>query len=124
MDTNQLLCCAGTGAALVVERSPVPQRIIETVRRERVSILPAVPPLWLQLLGVTALRKPLPSLRLMTNTGGHLPIHAVHKLRVNQPHADLVLMYGLTEAFRSTYLASEAVVRKPFNSRRRDSRPR
>lgn len=110
---NQLLCCAGTGAALVVERSPVPQRIIETVRRERVSILPAVPPLWLQLLGVTALRKPLPSLRLMTNTGGHLPIHAVHKLRVNQPHADLVLMYGLTEAFRSTYLASEAVVRKP-----------
>ncbi|MCA1709090.1 MAG: AMP-binding protein, partial [Actinobacteria bacterium] len=50
---NQVLCCAGTGAALVVERSVVPPRIVETLVREEVTVLAAVPPLWLQLLGVS-----------------------------------------------------------------------
>ena len=111
---NQLLCCAGTGAALVVERSPVPQRIIHALRTQSVTVLPAVPPLWLQLLGVEAFRaEPLEALRLMTNTGGRLPTEAVRKLRNCQPQADLVLMYGLTEAFRSTYLPPQHVDRKP-----------
>ena len=53
---NQMLCCVGTGATLVVETSPIPQRIVETLRRQRVTVLPAVPPLWLQLLSVKAFR--------------------------------------------------------------------
>jgi amino acid adenylation domain-containing protein len=111
---NQLLCCVGTGAALVVERSPVPQRIVQTLRGEDVTVLPAVPPLWLQLLSVDSFAsEPLPALRLMTNTGGRLPGDAVRKLRAHQAHADLVLMYGLTEAFRSTYLPPEKADQKP-----------
>ena len=111
---NQVLCCAGTGAALVVERAVLPPRIVETLAREEVTVLPAVPPLWLQLLGVARFQaKALPHLRLMTNTGGHLPTEAVRRLRAYQPQADLVLMYGLTEAFRSTYLRPEAVDTKP-----------
>jgi amino acid adenylation domain-containing protein len=111
---NQLLCCAGTGATLVVERSPVAQRIVRTLREESVTVLPAVPPLWLQLLGVEAFKaERLEALRLMTNTGGRLPTDAVRKLRSSQPQAELVLMYGLTEAFRSTYLPSEHLDRKP-----------
>jgi acyl-CoA synthetase (AMP-forming)/AMP-acid ligase II len=79
-----------------------------------VTILPAVPPLWLQLLDVDSFRaEPLEALRIMTNTGGRLPTEAVRKLRRCQPGADLVLMYGLTEAFRSTYLPPEHVDRKP-----------
>jgi acyl-coenzyme A synthetase/AMP-(fatty) acid ligase len=79
-----------------------------------VTVLPAVPPLWLQLLTVESFRnEPLPSLRVMTNTGGRLPVDAVRSLRSCQPHADLVLMYGLTEAFRSTYLAAHKADRKP-----------
>jgi amino acid adenylation domain-containing protein len=111
---NQLLCSIGTGATLVVETSPIPQRIVETIRSRRITLLPAVPPLWLQLLSVEAFRsEPLESLRVMTNTGGRLPAEAVRKLRQAQPHADLVLMYGLTEAFRSSYLSPEKVDRKP-----------
>jgi amino acid adenylation domain-containing protein len=111
---NQLLCCARTGAALIVERTPVPQRIVETLYREAITVLPAVPPLWLQLLNVKRFRdEPLASLRVMTNTGGRLPKEAVRRLRTGQPHAELVLMYGLTEAFRSTYLAPDKVDRKP-----------
>lgn len=111
---NQLLCCVGTGATLVVETSPIPQRIIETVRSRGITILPAVPPLWLQLLEVEAFRSErLEALRVMTNTGGRMPTHAVHGLRRAQPHADLVLMYGLTEAFRSCYLSPDKADRKP-----------
>jgi amino acid adenylation domain-containing protein len=111
---NQLLCCTGTGATLVVERSPVAQRIVRTAREQGVTILPAVPPLWLQLLSVDAFcSEPISSLRVMTNTGGRLPREAVLKLQRSQPHASLVLMYGLTEAFRSTYLPPKRVDRKP-----------
>jgi len=111
---NQLLCCAGTGAALIVEHSPVPQRIVQSLREQEVTVLPAVPPLWLQLLGTEAFRQePLPSLRLLTNTGGRIPSEAVRKLRTAQPQAALVLMYGLTEAFRSCYLTPERADRKP-----------
>src|SRR5215212_2335584 len=93
---NQLLCCVGSGATLVVETSPIPQRILQTIRLQRVTVLPAVPPLWLQLLSVEAFRtERLEDLRRMTNTGGRLPVDAVRKLRQAQPHADLVLMYGL-----------------------------
>jgi amino acid adenylation domain-containing protein len=102
---NQLLCAVGSGAALVVERSPVPQRVVMALRSAGVTVLAAVPPLWLQLLTAESLRtEPLPSLRAMTNSGGRLPTHAVRTLCRAQPQAQLFLMYGLTEAFRSTYL--------------------
>jgi acyl-CoA synthetase (AMP-forming)/AMP-acid ligase II len=56
---------------------------------------------------------PLPALRKLTNTGGRLPVNAVRDLRRCQPQAELFLMYGLTEAFRSTYLPPERVDSKP-----------
>jgi amino acid adenylation domain-containing protein len=111
---NQLSCAIGTGAALVIERSPVPQRIVQTLREQQVTILPMVPPLWLRSLAVESFRRePLPALRLMTNTGGPLPTEAVRELRRSQPNAGLFLMYGLTEAFRSSYLDPSLVDRKP-----------
>jgi amino acid adenylation domain-containing protein len=111
---NQLFCSVGTGATLVIERSPVPQRIVRTLREREVTVLPAVPPLWLQLLNVESFRQePLPSLRLMTNTGGTLPTEAVHRIRRAQPLARLFLMYGLSEAFRSSYLDPGRTDAKP-----------
>ena len=111
---NQLLCATATGATLVVERSPVAARIVKALRDQHVTVLAAVPPLWLQLLQVEAFDGgKLPSLRLLTNTGGRLPQSAVARLRARHPQAQLVLMYGLTEAFRSTYLPPERVDEKP-----------
>jgi amino acid adenylation domain-containing protein len=111
---NQLLCAAGTGACLVIERSPVPARIARTLAAQHVSVVAAVPPLWLQLLDAGSFRStPLGALRVMTNSGGKLPTEAVRALRGCQPAASLVLMYGLTEAFRSTYLPPDRVDSKP-----------
>jgi len=111
---SQVLCAVGTGAALMVERSPLAQQLVASLREREVSVLAAVPPLWTQLLGVGAFRRPpLPSLRIMTNAGGHLPVETVRELRGAQPQAKLYLMYGLTEVLRSTYLPSNEVDRRP-----------
>ena len=111
---SQVLCATATGAALVVERSPLAPQIVESVRANRVTVLAAVPPLWHRLLSVAAFRNsPIPTLRAMTNAGGHLPTAAVRALRRAQPAAQLYLMYGLTEALRSTYLPPEEVDRRP-----------
>ncbi|HVH68747.1 MAG TPA: AMP-binding protein [Gemmatimonadales bacterium] len=111
---GQLLCAVGAGAALVVERSPLPQQMVETVRTERVTVLAAVPPLWIRLLRVPTLASgSLPALRVMTNAGGHLPIAVVRSLRRAQPQAQLFLMYGLTEALRCSYLPPGEVDRRP-----------
>jgi acyl-CoA synthetase (AMP-forming)/AMP-acid ligase II len=111
---SQVLCAVGAGASLVVERSPLPQQLVSTLREREVSVLAAVPPLWIQLLGVPGFRDvPLNSLRIVTNAGGHLPVKTVQALRQAQPQASLYLMYGLTEVLRSTYLPPREVDRIP-----------
>jgi len=111
---SQVLCAASTGAALVVVRSPFAETLVTELRARRVSVLAAVPPLWRQLLDVPAFRTaPLPDLRIMTNAGGHLPVATVRALRAAQPHTQLFLMYGLTEALRCTYLPAQEVDRHP-----------
>jgi acyl-CoA synthetase (AMP-forming)/AMP-acid ligase II len=111
---NQLTTSLFVGAVLVVERSTLAHEIVATLRRERITVLAGVPPLWQQLLGVAAFRDtPLESLRIMTNAGGRLPPESVRQLRIAQPQARLFLMYGLTEVFRSTFLDPEEVDAHP-----------
>jgi amino acid adenylation domain-containing protein len=111
---NQLTTALFVGATLVVERSTLAQDIVATLRRERVTVLAAVPPLWQQLLAIAAFRDhPLDHLRILTNAGGRLPPSSVRDLRRAQPQAKLFLMYGLTEVFRSTYLPPEEVDSHP-----------
>jgi len=111
---SQVLCAVRAGATLVVERSPLPQQVEATLAAERVTVVAAVPPLWLRLLDKTVFRTtPLPHVRVLTNAGGHLPVHAVRALRQAQPGAQLFLMYGLTEVLRSTYLPPAEVDRRP-----------
>lgn len=110
---NQLLTSLLVGATLVIERSPLVSAVAHTLREASVTVLPCVPPLWLQLLATPSFRTTLPSLRAMTNTGGRVPEDAVKALRMAHPQAKLYLMYGLTEAFRSTYLPPDEVDRRP-----------
>ncbi|HEU5481337.1 MAG TPA: AMP-binding protein, partial [Candidatus Tumulicola sp.] len=52
-------------------------------------------------------------LRYFANTGGRMPLETLKALRARVPRAKPFLMYGLTEAFRSTYLPPEEVDRRP-----------
>ena len=111
---NQMLVAVAAGATLVIERSSVAARIDRTLRDAEVTVTACVPTLWNQLLQVPRFRdEPIPSLRIMTNTGGRLPEDTVRRLRAAQPQAALFSMYGLTEAFRSTYLDPALIDQKP-----------
>jgi acyl-CoA synthetase (AMP-forming)/AMP-acid ligase II len=52
-------------------------------------------------------------LRYIANTGGRMPLETLKVLRAALPAAKPYLMYGLTEAFRATYLPPEQADRRP-----------
>ena len=75
--------------------------------------LTCVPPLWIQLVGLDWPAEAAASLRYFANTGGRMPRSTLDRLRRTFPQAAPYLMYGLTEAFRSTYLDPSEVDRRP-----------
>jgi len=100
---NQLLSTWAAGAQAIAFDYLLPRDVVRAVGRHDVTVLAGVPPLWLQLAeqdwGGTGA-----SLRTLTNSGGHLPEPLIRRLRALFPQAKLHLMYGLTEAFRSSSL--------------------
>lgn len=111
---NQLLCAMQVGAELYIETSPVANQIASGLRDAKVSVLAGVPALWVQLLAAPAFRdQPIPSLRILQNAGGHLPPAAGRRLRESQPQAGIVLQYGMTEVFRSTFLPPKEFELRP-----------
>jgi acyl-CoA synthetase (AMP-forming)/AMP-acid ligase II len=83
------------------------------MERERVTGLTAVPPLYIQLAALEWPAALNEHLRYFANTGGRMPRETLALLRARAPAAQPFLMYGLTEAFRSTYLPPEEVDRRP-----------
>jgi acyl-CoA ligase (AMP-forming) (exosortase A-associated) len=112
---NQLLTAIQQGATLYLQRSALPADICRSLQRFEISGLAAVPTLWIQLMqrhspfGKLA----FPHLRYITNSGGAFPVELVKSYREHLPHVRIYLMYGLSEAFRSTYLPPEEIDRRP-----------
>lgn len=100
---NQLLSAWYAGSAVVPLDYLTPRDVLKAVEKHKISTLAAVPPLWLQLVEQDWASKGT-SLRRLTNSGGALTPSLVGRLRETFPQARLFAMYGLTEAFRSTYL--------------------
>ena len=99
---SQLTTALLTGATAVLLNYLMPSDILDAVASERITGLAAIPPLWLRL---ASLQWPdVSSLRYITNSGGAMPAALLNQLRSTLPEIDIYLMYGLTEAFRSTYL--------------------
>jgi acyl-CoA synthetase (AMP-forming)/AMP-acid ligase II len=91
------------------------REIVQALRDERITGLAGVPTVWTLLAQPSSglAREPLPGLRYITNTGGAMPQTALATLREALPTTKIYLMYGLTEAFRSTYLPPEELDRRP-----------
>jgi acyl-CoA ligase (AMP-forming) (exosortase A-associated) len=101
---NQLLSTWAAGACVVPIEYLAARDVIKAVGAHAITTLAGVPPLWVQLVEAAWPREAALSLRRLTNSGGRLPVSIVRRLRELFPAAELYLMYGLTEAFRSTYL--------------------
>jgi acyl-CoA synthetase (AMP-forming)/AMP-acid ligase II len=112
---NQLLTAVDRGATLVLQRSHYPADICRSLASHGITGLGAVPPVWVQLMASTSPlpKMRLPELRYITNSGGTFPVELLRRYRAHLPHVRIYPMYGLTEAFRSTYLPPEFVDRLP-----------
>lgn len=110
---NQLFSTWAAGARVVPLDYLTARDAIKAVERHDVTTLAGVPPLWVQLLEADWPDAVAAKLRRLTNSGGALTLALIKRLAARFPNADIYPMYGITEAFRSTYLPPEQVASHP-----------
>lgn len=110
---NQLLSTWAAGGAVIPLDYLTARDVIKAVERHDVTTIAGVPPLWIQLCEAVWPTEIAAQVRRVTNSGGALTVTLVRQMRGLFPNADLYPMYGLTEAFRSTYLEPTLVDTHP-----------
>lgn len=112
---NQLLTVVEQGATIALFAFQMGDQIVRELARHRITGLAGVPTIWaiLTKAAPSLARTPLPDLRYITNSGGAVPEATVRRLREILPRTQIFLMYGLTEAFRSTYLPPGEIDNRP-----------
>ena len=110
---SQLTTAFSVGASVTLMDYLLPRDVIKAVVRHRITGLAAVPPLWTQLARLDWPSEAADCLRYITNSGGAMPVPVTQALQAALPNTRIYLMYGLTEAFRSTYLPPEQVAIRP-----------
>lgn len=111
---NQLLGAIHTGARIVIHQFIFPKDLLDILEAQRITGLAAVPPVWPKLLK-PALKKErqFEHLRYITSGGGFHPPQLLENIAAFFPHTDIIVQYGLTEAFRSTFLPFAEMRRRP-----------
>jgi acyl-CoA ligase (AMP-forming) (exosortase A-associated) len=110
---SQLTTAFASGARVVLLNYLLPKDLVNALQRERITGLTAVPPLYIQLTQQQWPESIAGHLRYFANTGGRMPREILNRLRAMLPRSKPYLMYGLTEAFRATYLPPQEVDRRP-----------
>ena len=102
-----------SGAKVVLLNYLMPMDLLKVIQEKKVTGLTAVPPLFQQLSRLKWPTNIADSLRYFASTGGRMPRETLAAIRARVPNALPYLMYGLTEAFRSTYLPPDELDRRP-----------
>jgi acyl-CoA ligase (AMP-forming) (exosortase A-associated) len=112
---SQLTTAFAAGARAVLMDYLLARDVVKVIAQEGITGLTAVPPLWIQLAAQPWPEKAQGNLRYIASTGGTMPRLTIETLRRNLPKTNIYLMYGLTEAFRSTYLPLNELDRRPHS---------
>jgi len=110
---SQLTTAILSGASYVPVNYLIAHEVPRICERFGVTTITAVPPLWMQLIRVPWSDSSRKSVLRVASTGGRMPFELLQRLRTQFPKSRPYLMYGLTEAFRSTYLDPEEIDRRP-----------
>ncbi len=110
---SQLSTAFYAGASVVLMNYLLARDVVNAASRYKITGLGAVPPMWIPLSRLSWPEDVVENLRYITNTGGAMPRTIVNALRQSLPKTQVFLMYGLTEAFRSTYLPPEEIDKRP-----------
>lgn len=110
---SQVTTALNVGATAVLTNFSTPAALIQEAAAERITGLAGVPTMWAHLAASTWPQEIQESLRYITNSGGALHPTLIRLLALRLPTTQLYCMYGLTEAFRSTYLDPAELDRRP-----------
>ncbi len=110
---NQLTSSLFKGACCTLLDYLLPRDVINAIEKNHITGLAGVPSLWAQLAKVTWPETIATHLRYMTNSGGKMPKLLLDSIQRKSPSSQFYLMYGLTEAFRSTYLPPDKLHSHP-----------
>jgi len=110
---SQLTTSFLAGAQVVLINFLLATEVVRVCARHRITGITGVPPLWIQVADQQWPPDAASGVRFFANTGGRMPRTTLDRLRSIFPNAQPFLMYGLTEAFRSTYLEPSEVDRRP-----------
>lgn len=110
---SQVTTAFSVGAHVILMNYLLPREVPRLCEVHGVTGLTGVPPLWVQLADLTWPEGAARGLRYWANTGGRMPRPVLDRLRGVFVDAKPYLMYGLTEAFRSTYLDPAEIERRP-----------
>ncbi|MBF0473397.1 MAG: AMP-binding protein, partial [Nitrospirae bacterium] len=113
---NQLLTVIYTGAAIVLQKYIFPKDLIEVLIKEHITAFAAVPSLWPGLLNSKTMnqkdKSEFKNLRYITTAGGVHRKELLIQLTTTFPDTEIIIMYGLTESFRSTYLPFSEIFKR------------
>ncbi len=109
------LMSVATGATLVLEQSfAFPAKALQTMSARRVTIFPAVPTIFSQLVNMKGLDQyDLSALRILTNAAAALSEEHIRRIRALFPQASFYSMYGMTECKRISYLPPDQLDVRP-----------
>ncbi len=110
---SQVTTALFTGGAAVLTNYTLPQPLLSEVLIHKATGLAGVPTMWLQLANTRWPEGDYSGLRYLTNSGGRIANSVLRKVRSHLPRARFYLMYGLTEAFRSSFLEPDKIDEKP-----------
>ena len=100
---NFVLSGLYVGAQISFVSYLLPKSLIKTLLEANITCLLLVPSVYQQIM--PHIDAPLPALRICASTGGTMPTETVDALLAIHPRLLFYVMYGLTEAFRSSFLS-------------------
>jgi acyl-CoA ligase (AMP-forming) (exosortase A-associated) len=101
---SQVTTAFTVGACAVLTNFSLPAALLQDMVAERITALAGVPTMWMHLASAEWPAAAVKTLRYISNSGGALPVSVIRNLQARLPNTLIYCMYGLTEAFRSTYL--------------------
>ncbi|MGI8667032.1 MAG: AMP-binding protein [Jatrophihabitans sp.] len=114
---NQLWQALLTGARLCLHELIFPADLFAFLAAEQITVLPLMPVVITRMFDPRLLRhwpeQDLSAVRYLSSSGGAVSARMIDQLTSAFPAAGIFLMYGLTEAFRSSYLEPEQLPHRP-----------
>jgi len=105
---SQMTSAFSVGGSVAVPKVTLPPEVLRTIEALGATGLAGVPMTWASLVGAQEeVPRALPTFRYLTSGGGKMDEGLLERLPRAFPHTRIHLLYGMTEALRSTHLPPE-----------------